>query len=247
MKKLNLAVTLAVSGLGLAIAGAATGQDRLPETEVPAGSRIRLPVEYRSKPADLARGAMSRLAMCVYEEKPVLVDKLLDYSDPVAFDPKSTGIKGNWIDRLGLLSCLSREALDGAVELRFTPGALHYMLTEAAYLSANPMPPSWLAEPRPAAERQFVATGKELALAQALAELADCMVAADPAHSDELLRTTVTSDGEQAAARKLAPALGGCLYQGQALDLTPANIRGWAASGLWQAERQRARSSGTAN
>lgn len=247
MKRINWALTLAVFGLTLVAAKAASAQDRLPETDVPAGSRIRLPVEYRSKPADLARGVMSRLAMCVYEEKPVLVDKLLDYSDPVAFNPKSAGIKGNWIGRLDLSSCLSREALDGDVQLRFTPGALHYMLTEAAYRSANPGPPNWLTEPRPPAQRRFIATGKELALAQALADLADCMVAADPAHSDSLLRTAVTSDDERAAAVKLAPALGGCLDVGQTLDLTPANIRGWAASGLWQAQRQRSRSSATAN
>lgn len=247
MKRVNWAVMLAVLGLTLVPAEATSAQDRLPETEVPAGSRIRLPAEYNKRSVDQTRRATARLAMCVYDREPAMVVQLLDYSDPVALDAKSAGLTGNWVKRLGMDSCLSREALDGNVEMSFKSAAFHYMFTEAAYLSSNSAPPNWLAEPHPKAERRFIATGKTLGLAQALAELADCMVATDAVHSDDLLRTAVTSDAEQAAAGKLAAALGGCLYEGQTLDLTPANIRNWAASGLWQAERQRARSSGTAN
>lgn len=215
-------------------------QEVKPERETVTGSYIPRAVEYEPLAAEQARRSSARFATCVYKRDPELVIKLLDNSDPVDIDFTGAGLTGsNFSRKLGLETCLGKEALTDKIQLRIKPGVLHEMLTEPAYLAANPEPPAWLSRPFTSTKRRFVTIGPKLPLAQGLAEIADCMVKAAPAQSDALLRTRVTSDEERAAAAALAPALGGCLYEGQTLELTPRNIRGWAALGLWQAERSR--------
>ncbi len=226
------------------LAGAASAlfaQDTKPEKETVTGSLIPHTVEYEKMAMDRGRRAMARFATCVYKRNPKLVIRLLDSSDPMSIDFPAAGLtETNFQAKLGLESCLVDQAEADRIQMRVKPGVLHEMLTEPAYLAANPEPPTWLSTPFSSPARRFFATGTQLTLAQGLAQIADCMVTAAPIQSDALLRTKVASNEERTAAIALAPVLGGCLYQGQSLTLTPASIRGWAASGLWQAERSRA-------
>ena len=232
----------------LAFACPAIAQDVKPETESVIGSHIPRAIEYENIAYDRARRSAANFARCVYRRNPDLVIKLLDNGDPMDIDWAGAGLtKSNFQRKLGLEWCLSKEAVSDRIQMKLQPGALHSMLTEPAYRAANPEPPTWFAGLFPSGTRRFVASGEELTQAQGLAETADCMVKSAPALSDALLRTRIASDEERTAAVALAPVLSGCFYEGQSLTLTPANIRGWAASGLWQAERSRARSSEAAN
>lgn len=55
--------------------------------------------------------------------------------------------------------------------------------------------------------------------------LGECVVHADPTDSRALLGTRIDSEEENSAARKLVPALSGCLSRGVTLALTPEIIR----------------------
>ena len=211
-----------------------------PEREEVTGSNILIlrPVDYRQVDRDEARRSLARVATCVYKHDPELVRRVLQHSDAEAIDYSGAGLTGaNFGSKLGLESCLEFEALTGRIRLFVKPGVLPEMLTEPAYLAANPAPPDWLANSFTPQERVYVSTGAELLRAQGLAVVADCLVKAAPAQSDALLRTRVASSAEFAAARALAPALGGCLTKGQNLALNLIDIRAWAGSGLWQAYR----------
>lgn len=232
----------------LAFACPAIAQDVKPDNESVIDSHIPRNLEYENMAYDQARRSAARFARCVYRRNPDRVIKLLDNGDPMDIDLAGAGLTGtNYQRKLGLEWCLSQEAVFGRIRMKLQPGALHSMLTEPAYLAANPDLPTWFAGPFPSGTRRFVASEETLPQAQGLAEIADCMVKSAPSLSDALLRTDTASDEERRAAMALAPVLSGCFYEKQSIALTPANVRGLAASGLWQAERSRARVSEAAN
>lgn len=204
--------------------------------------------EFEDMEYDQARRSSARFARCIYRRDPDRVIKLLDNGDPMDIDLGGAGLtESNLQKKLGLEWCLSKEAAFGRIQMKLQPGALYTMLTEPAYIAANPKPPTWFAGPFSSGTRRFVASGEKLPRAQSLAEVADCMVKSAPMLSDALLRTDIASHEERGAATALAPVLSGCSYEKQSIALTPANVRGLAASGLWQAERSRARVSEAAN
>lgn len=239
---------LLLVGMLAASACPAVAQDGEPERESITGSLIPRAVDYGQMAADRARRSTSRFASCVYKRDPEQVIKLLDNGDSTDINWAGAGLtESNFQGKLGLEWCLSQEAVADRIQMKLQPGDLHSMLTEPAYLAANRVPPTWLAAPFPAGTRHFVAQGEGLNHAEGLAALADCMAKAAPAQADALLRTEIASDEERRAAVALAPVLSRCFFEGQSLTVTPANIRGWAASGMWQAERSRTRLSAEAN
>ena len=245
---INRAIQLFTTGILAASACPAIAQSVKPEKETVTGSYIPRAVEYEAVAADRARRSTARFANCVYKRDPERVISLLDHGDSMDIDWAGAGLtESNFQRKLGLEWCLSQEAVADRIQMHLQPGALHGMLTEPAYLTANPKPPIWLAGPIPSGARRFVSVGDKLTRAQGLAGVEDCMVKAAPVLSDALLRTEIASDEERKTAVALAPVLSNCFYEGQSLTVSPANIRGWAASGLWQAERSRARASVEAN
>ena len=249
MKWIGFAPTAGLVTATLFVTGSsALAQTGKPEMETRTGSRIQAPVAYTPVPGDEARKATARFASCVYRRSPDCVIRLLDNSDPTSLDLEGAGLNGlNLTAKLNLESCLGKEATADRVQLKVDLGTLAEMFAEPAYLAANPVPPGWLLGDFPLVERRFVSKGKQLAVARGLADLGDCMVKGDPVQSDALIRTNVASAEELRAAQALAPAIGPCVYAGQTVTLTPANIRRWAASGLWQAERSRSLANGKAD
>jgi len=172
-------------------------------------------------------------AACVVRHSPAQTRSFLLRSDDFTADPAL----GSLETYLNLGPCMKDVAAnESALEIRarFSSQSLRNQLAERAYLVAHHAfePPAPDSPPPPA--RLFFAAPKDLPTAQANAAFSDCIVAANTAGADKLLRTRSGSQDERAAAFAMAPALSGCLIAGHTMSLTPASVRAYSAVGLWQ-------------
>lgn len=192
------------------------------------------------RPTIIAKEQAGRIyqdfARCVYTRNPVRVDQLIRSSDMVTFKELSGSFSGNGRkDTLQLSDCLGLQAdlLSSEISFKMPERSMRSFLVEAAYtISVKHLPVDNGVSP--AHSRSFSSTGADLATATAMAELADCVVGADPTDADALVRLVPNSAGEIDQARKLTPALGGCVRTGQTFRLNAATVRMIVADGLWQ-------------
>src|SRR3546814_919182 len=110
--------------------------------------------------------------------------------------------------------------------------AFRSMMLEEAYLARFKTVPALSEDASEiVADRRYITEGSTSA--RALGRFADCLAFRDAAGADALLRTMPGSADERQAARAMAPALGASLTRGQTLSLNTANVRAFAADGLW--------------
>ena len=221
--------SLVILGLGGQISSPAHAQVN---PDIQLGSKIPVRPE---KPDPVKDGLVrDRYVSCAYGPHQKEVDGLLEISDPITVDFEGAGIDNSkMFRRWDIRECFVMQGDAVQSSISFSPVAFRYMMLEAAYLRAHPEVPAnhenWLARPR-----NYVTTGDMLPTATALGTMSDCIASQDPVGADLLLRTSSGTKKEKQAAMDLVPALSACIVAGQQLQLTPANIRGFAADGLWQ-------------
>lgn len=214
---------------GLASAKPASGGMQ-PEAQI--GTRfLKKPTEVNPREAGLERKNFGR---CIYARIPDRVDKLLENSDPEGIEYYGAGESQDrfWqlIGRDNFCGGLNSAASDHR-QLTISNTAFRSMMLEEAYLARFKQAPALAADATEIADRRYMTEGS--APARSLGQFADCLAFRDVAGADALLRTMPGSDEEKAAARAMAPTLGACLVRGQTLSLNAANVRAFAADGLW--------------
>lgn len=230
---------MTVISLALAMLAVA-GQQPQPGAQTPkptmkpefqTGSAI--PVDARSIASDRAAVIGREFGECVYRMRGKQVDRFLSTTDPVTMPQPE--MVGKILSGDATSECLGRAAIDdaGMIGLSVKPPRFRQMMLEESYRSRVRSRPAVAALTTPIAPRRFVSTGDKLAEAQSTAAFADCVVAADPAGSDALLRTLRGTAEETRAAKALAPVLGQCLTQGSTLKFNTASIRSFVAEGAW--------------
>ena len=236
MKKLLTASLLAVTAA--AVPSAAVAQMK---GEQQVGSRfIRKP-----RVADEERTAEYKWGFqhCYYGSYNEAADRFLAASDPMT-DELVEGTIDTRTFRPTRWTTGCEYANDPTVfksQISFSVATFRYMMAEEAYTSRFPSsPPAHMAVDEDAiapdwgVSRRYVTTGDLLGKARFYGDFADCIVAKDPLGADTLIRTMPATSEERSAAMAMVPALGACLMDGYELELTPANIRSFAADGLWQ-------------
>jgi len=216
--------------LSVALGSNAIAQLR-PETQL--GSKIPVaPTKADPVVAGLVRDGYVR---CVYSGPyRGKIDTLLLNSDPLTLDLDAAKFDlPKFLRSDDLRSCFTADATQSRVSISFSENNLRYIMLESAYLINMPkMLPN--ADQLDRVERKFNAEPGSLEQAKAIAEFSDCIVNEDPVGADHLVRTDSNSDAEWKAASAMTPALSACLIAGQTMELKPANIRSFAADGLWQ-------------
>lgn len=203
------------------------------------GSRIYTQPKKQTDPKVIGRYT-KRVATCTYtrlgDEN---VSEYLRASDPISTDLNGTGLDWNRLEQ-AMEFCMGYHTDEynsdvrlNRVGMTLTRNRMRALMMEEAYLANNQTPISVSEGASELTSRTYVSTGEELSRAQGLGNYADCVVHRDAAGADALLRTAPASEEEKAAARALAPVLGGCLIDGQTIEFTPASIRALAADGLW--------------
>lgn len=223
-----LAALLACAVAAPAMAKPASGGMQ-PEAQI--GTRfLKKPTEVNPREAGLQRKTFAR---CVYGRIPDRVDKLLENSDPEGIEYFAAGTSPErfW-QQIGKNFC---DELNSAVtesrQMTMSNTAFRSMMLEEAYLARFKQVPALAADATEVADRRYITEGATSA--RSLGQFADCLAFRDTAGADALLRTMPGSDEEKAAARAMAPTLGACLMRGQTLSLNAANVRAFAADGLW--------------
>ncbi|MBX7502819.1 hypothetical protein K3181_15365 [Qipengyuania sp. YG27] len=235
--KSSLAIFTAI----VAVAALPTEAIAQAEGQQQVGSRFERKPD--KSPDRYAKAFIEAFKHCYYKNYPERADNFLIQTDAYSEErPKGT------IDRLTLrpnkwsAGC-QYDQRGTAIEstLSFNTRALRYMMAEAAYLYRFPdappagmSPDSQATAPNWNVSRRYVSTGENLGKARFFGDFADCIVAKDPRGADRLVRSEIRSSEERAAAMGMVDALGDCLVAGHELELTPANIRSFAADGLWQ-------------
>ena len=200
--------------------------------DIQLGSKIPIKPEKADPVAD--GRIRDQYLTCAYGPHQEEIDRLLEISDPLTVDFEDAGIDGDkMFRRWNLRQCFVTLGSTVQSSISFTPIAFRYMMLEAAYRRVHSNVPADAANWVPA-PRKYVSKGSLLPTATALGTMSDCIAVKDPAGADRLLRAPSGTDAERKAAIALVPALSGCIVEGQQLELTPANIRGFAADGMWQ-------------
>jgi hypothetical protein len=221
--------SLVILGLGGQLSSPAHAQVN---PDIQLGSKIPVRPE---KPDPVKDGLVrDRYVSCAYGPHQKQIDGLLDISDPLTVDFEGAGIEESKMFRQwNIRECFVMQGDAVQSSISFSPSAFRYMMLEAAYLRAHTKTPvnyeNWVAKPR-----DYVTTGEMLPTAKALGIMSDCIASQDPVNADKLLRTASGTKAEKEAAVALVPALSACIVAGQQLQLKPANIRGFAADGMWQ-------------
>jgi hypothetical protein len=202
------------------------------QPEAQLGTRfLKKPTEVNPREAGIERKNFGR---CVYARIPDRVDKLLENSDPegIEFYAASDSQERFWqaIGKDNFCGDLNSAAADRR-QLSMSNSAFRSLMLEEAYLARFKQAPALPADATELANRRYMTEGATSA--RSLGQFADCLVFRDVASADALLRTMPGSDEEKQAARALAPTLGACLVRGQTLSLNTANVRAFAADGLW--------------
>lgn len=203
-----------------------------PEAQL--GSRI--PVKPTLVDAEQGGRIKKGFARCVYRKESAKIVAFLNAGDPLTIDYSRVGLKPEKLDKeFGMETCLSEQVdiTQNALSFEFDKFLLRSMFQEESYLARYEVAPSLPAGSSENLEREYFSPAEKLPSARAMGQFADCIVFNDAPAADALLRTMPDSEGERIAARALAPTLGRCLIQGQSLALRPANIRAFAADGLW--------------
>ena len=229
-------VSFALVCAGWLVASPALAQ----EPQAPFGSRIPRATETSPLEESAEGRVRNSFVNCVYTARRKLVENFVTLSDPKSVDFRKLGFTPELFSKkFDMERCLSRATVhstDGLL-LKMNHKSFRDMMVEKSYVMGNPAAPAWLNAMPPQSQRRFFAQNEQYVQARTLAEFADCVVRANPTASDALLRTAFATGSERVAAGKLAPVLGGCLYEGQTIDFEVQNIRAIVADGLWAAWR----------
>lgn len=202
-------------------------------------SRTRIAEPAFTKRDALAPGVVrqieKRMARCIVQRQPAVVERLLAHSDATQAEFAAAGIKdGRLHEQLSLTSCLlSAGDEEGATELRFSFGKLRNNLAEEVYLRTNTQPLEKADARTEIIPGRFISPKGEKTIARERGDFSDCIVYQASAEADAVLRTEVESAAEKAAVQRLVPALSKCLSSGRTIELTVSAIRSYAAAGLW--------------
>lgn len=191
----------------------------------------------------VSRAVMSEFARCVVRRKhDVAAEVVLDPSQQLG----SEETKGLFIS-----DCMPRGS-----RMRAKAVQMRYGLAEALVLADIKAAPTDLSQVAPlqhlpfvdrpmpadvAADPNRVAGWQAFADAAhgfaAIAPLGECVVRANPAASLALLKTPVETEAEKTALGTLAPALPGCVKQGEQIAINRFNLRGTIALNLYRLAR----------
>lgn len=202
------------------------------EPEMRTGSRLP------TRPSEMEDTATRRMgkdfAKCTYQRNPALAERVLLASDPATVDLSRAGIEGEDLhEKFALSDCLEKAMSlnQSRVMLRFESRLLRVMFAEEAYLAFNKSP---LDLPDGATElvsdRVILDDNPR---ARGLGNFSDCLVYHGANEADAILRSRPGTSQEMEAVRALVPAISSCLTEGQEVALTPGNVRGLVADGLW--------------
>lgn len=227
-------VAVSLSALTVPVSAQMSGEQQV-------GSRFERQAEETGD--RYAKAFMTAFRHCYYKNFPERSEAFLTETDAY-----SEGIPAGTVDRHTLRAnkwsagCqFDTRATVFKSQMSFDTRALRYMLAEGSYLFNFPdAPPADIAPDSTASApdwnvgRVYVSTGENLGKARFFGDFADCIAAKDPVGADRLLRSEIQSPEERAAAMGMIDALGNCLVAGNELELTPENIRSFAADGMWQ-------------
>jgi hypothetical protein len=211
-------VIAAVSGWGQAFA------------QIPTSSSDVIP---RRDAAAFTEGAVElrRLAVCVYRLNPTYVHGMLRSMPGSKIEGRMTRPIGKVMEK-----CMS----EYRPAIRYAAPTLRGALAEAVYLSrysagkviavrqtTSALPADWSTdEARPEQMAELASH-----------EFGGCVLAADPASVDALLRTEPRSPEENRVIGQLRPRLGGCLYTGQIYKFDAAALRSYLAQAAYNHDR----------
>ena len=230
MRYIPICAALLACAVAAPVAAKPASGGMQPEAQI--GTRfLKKPTGVNPREAGIERKNFGR---CIYGRIPDRVDKLLENSDPegIEYYAADTTPERFWqsIGKDNFCGGLNSAASDHR-QLTMSTTAFRSLMLEEAYLARFQQPPALPADATEVANRRYMTEGATSA--RALGQFADCLAFRDTARADALLRTMPGSDEEKAAARAMAPTLGACLMRGQTLTLNTANVRAFAADGLW--------------
>jgi len=180
---------------------------------------------------DYVDGAVElrRLAMCEIRRSPGYARALLDSMPDSNVESRITHAIGKVIE-----NCLT----DYRPAIQFNGAALRGAVAEAFYLAAYPTAPDFAAiKPGGATLPEAWLTTKRTPYqtSEVIAQdFGQCVVAADLADADSLVRTEPRSAAEDVVVARLQPYLGPCLMQGQTYHLDVTALRSYLAQGLYR-------------
>ena len=213
--------------VGVAIAAGPAAYAQIPSSSSDTGNR--------DKKQGLIDGVreLKRLATCTYARVPGYFDSLLrtppGSSEESAILHRSSNVAVNCMNSLAPVIYFDGLQMRGA-------------FAEARYLAANPTPPAFdtmdhamIAIPAAWTERKMADAEKAAILKY---DFADCVVAADPASADALVRTQPASSEEAAVVTRIVPLLGPCLQAKATYKLDAPILRALLAQSLDSSSRK---------
>lgn len=183
--------------------------------------------EAARRAADEAHGTMRLYASCVVasavgRDRDELLAFLTTRPDAADANRRATKIESD--------NCFTGVGAD-SILIRFTPGLLRGMIFRQLYfdLSRQPSRVSFSYQQlaavwSPDGSPNFVATQR----------FADCVVAADPAAADRLLKARIGTPDQDAAVGAVAGRMRGCLQQGLTLQMSRIVLEGVLAEALFR-------------
>ena len=226
MRRISIS-SIVLTLLGVAIAAGPAAQAQIPSSSSDTGNR-----DQKQGLIDGMR-ELKRLTTCSYKRTPGYFDSLLrtppGSSEESAILHRSSNVAVNCMNSLAPVIYFDGLQMRGA-------------FAEARYLAANPSPPAFgtmdhamIAIPAFWTERKMTDDDKAAILKY---DFADCVVAADPASTDALLRTQPASSAEAAVVTRIVPLLGPCLQAKATYKLDAPVLRALLAQSLDSSVRQ---------
>ena len=182
-----------------------------------------------------ARRLQRRVARCVYDRHDDTVDKILAHSTFDRIDFSALDMDSRKLfEELNVPTCIGRAMKGNTYSMRMSIpfDTLRNLLTEEAYLDAVSEP---LAIPAGAPVKltnryRYETMGPRAAT---IADLGDCIVHADAANADAMLRARPGSKDEAQAIEDLSPALSNCMGTESSPEVDASMLRKVMADGLW--------------
>ncbi len=228
---------IALTLLATAATTATTDRPRRAE-EVRTGSRLRQSVDratIKVSPRDMARVEW-HLGNCIVRKQEAVARRVVAASNDVGIDHSLLKIASSCVPTaLSIATCMdeTKVSMVDVSVLRFDEPLLHGMLSGALYRQTFAAAPArnWsqvvaLAVPYPTSARY-----ETTRVAGAFGE---CVVRADIAAADQLVRAEPYSPADTAALAAVTPAISGCLNAGSKIAINRENLRRLVSGAMWR-------------
>jgi len=185
---------------------------------------------------DVVRRMQKVFGACIYARHRKQADLFLRHSEGNEADFEAIGFGSAQIQtRLSLPDCLGRAmtTMQSEVQLSFELSTLRSVLAEEAYLARHSAPLTIAEGATQAVSGRYFFSDNPADAGREVARFTDCVTFQAPVEADRLLRTRPASGEENSASQALVPAMSGCLFEGQEVNLTVPGIRAIVADGLW--------------